>query len=314
MARSRRRKAGHDDHEEHFDESWLVTYADMMTLLVALFMVLFSISSVNVSKFEGLQRSLSEAFSGKVFPGGEGIREEGGGPPDVDQTIAPPLEPSQAAGDAASGTDRAAQTRKEQQDFEKLKEAIDAAVSEQGLGGKVRTEISDDGLEVRILTDDLLFESGSAIVRPKGAKLVETIGGVLKAQRDHAVLVEGHTDDIPISTARFPTNWELSTARATGVVRVLVRAGMSAKRLTAQGRAAVDPVASNGSAGGRSLNRRVEILVPRRFPPNGEAARSGTESGGADADETGEAAGDEIPSIRPEEPSIRPDATEAPVP
>ncbi len=78
MASARRRKAGIDDHEEHFDESWLVSYADMMTLLVALFMVLFSISAVNTSKFESLQRSLQEAFSGKIFPGGQGIAETGG--------------------------------------------------------------------------------------------------------------------------------------------------------------------------------------------------------------------------------------------
>lgn len=294
MAGSRRKKAL-DDHEEHFDESWLVTYADMMTLLVALFMVLFSISSVNISKFEDLQRSLANAFSGRVLPGGKGIQDAGGSDPTANSIITTPSATSLTPNDSGEAGDRDAAAKKEQEDFEKLKAAVDQAVRERGLGGKVRTRISKRGLEVRLLTDDLVFDSGSAVVKAGGADLITEVGRILNADKRHAVIVEGHTDDVPISTVQFPTNWELSTARSTNVLRTLARGGVKTDRLSAMGRADRDPIADNDSAGGRALNRRVEILLPRTII-------TGKRGGTSD---------DFDPAVRPESPSIRPDALEA---
>lgn len=301
-ARPRRRKAHADEHEEHIDERWLLTYADMITLLMALFIVLFSISSVNKSKYEVLQRTLSDAFSGKVFPGGQGIKEAGGSDANATSVGASPNAASIRPGENGQTGDRARRARQEEENFRRLKAAVEAAVRERGLGGKVRAKVSARGLEVRLLTDDLVFDSGSAIPKPAGAALLHDIGQVLRADRTHPVIVEGHTDDVPIATAQFPTNWELSAARATGVVRALSGSGIRRERLTAQGRADLDEVATNASAGGRALNRRVEILLPRQVAAaTATGTRAGASTGGEDL------AG----SIRPNIPSIRPDATEA---
>ncbi len=291
----KRHKGGHDDHEEHFDESWLVSYADMMTLLVALFMVLFSISSVNVSKFEDLQRSLANAFSGKVMPGGKGIQEAGGSDPTVSSVVKAPESVSLVARES-NGKDVAAAAKAEDDRFKKLKKAVDDAIAERGLGSKARTRVTRRGLEIRLLTDDLVFASGSAAIQQRGAELLADIGQILKIEAKHPVVVEGHTDDVPIATAQFPTNWELSAARATGIVRGLATNGIKQKRLTAQGRADLDGIATNSTAAGRALNRRVEILLPRQVVvPSKSAATQGDPAVTAAVD-------DAFPSIRPETP------------
>jgi chemotaxis protein MotB len=236
----------------------------MITLLMALFMVLFSISSVNKSKFEGLQRSFKEAFSGgKVLPGGSGIKDNGGSPADA-RAVPPPLSMSiQPTSGGATGRSRGASRSAENQDFRRLKSRIDAFTRAKGLEGRVKTRITDDGLEIRVLTDKLLFASGSAVPQAAGIPLLHQIGQVLATEKSHHVNVEGHTDDVPIGTGQFPSNWELSGARASAVVRALAKGGVAGARMTAQGRAQLDPVTSNDTDAGRVLNRRVEILLPR---------------------------------------------------
>jgi chemotaxis protein MotB len=261
MARSRGRKRGLDDHEEHFDEGWLVSYADMMTLLVALFMVLFSISSVNISKFESLQRSLQAAFSGKIFPGGEALQQTGGDDHSTENgsTQAPPtFAPTQRR----EGSSAAAR-KKEEQELEKLRKKIDAAARDLGLSHKVKTSVTKDGLRVRVLTDDLLFASGQAIPSPASLPLLARLGQILDSEGKHPIVIEGHTDSVPTAGTRFATNWELSTERATSIVKAFATTGVVQRRMTAAGRAYLDPVAGNDTSTGRSLNRRVEILLPR---------------------------------------------------
>jgi chemotaxis protein MotB len=266
--------AGHkkhrgDDHGEHPDERWLVTYADLMTLLVALFMVLFSISSVNISKFQGLQQSLQDAFSGKILPGGKSIKEAGGTSNIVNPSSAPPQsnlqpylggKPKESTKDVAS---QAAAKAAEQQEFEKLKHKIDAAAAKAGLASKVTTAVTKDGLLIRLLTDDLLFDSGSATVRPQSLPLLKQVAGVLGTQPDHSLIVSGNTDTQPIHSGQFVDNLALSTARASSIYRTFQTDGISPKRMLAGGRGEHEPIASNATPGGRSLNRRVEILVPR---------------------------------------------------
>ncbi|WP_205696160.1 flagellar motor protein MotB [Conexibacter sp. SYSU D00693] len=260
MAAGRRHKGGgHDDHEEHVDEAWLVSYADMMTLLVALFMVLFSISSVNTSKFESLQRSMQEAFSGKIFPGGQGLRQTGGD----DQSTK--LGSSSAPPSFAPVQERKGDVgrKREERQLQQLKKQVDAAARDLGLQNKVKARMSKDGLRVRILTDDLLFGSGSATPNPQAAPLLAKLGTLLSREAQHPVVVEGHTDPVPTGGSGFTSNWELSTARATAVLHAFTKTGVSQRRLTAAGRAYLDPITSNDTAAGRSLNRRVEILLPR---------------------------------------------------
>jgi chemotaxis protein MotB len=262
MARSSRRKRGHEDG--HPDERWLLTYADMITLLMALFMVLFSISSVNTSKFESLQRALQDAFSGRILPGGKAIKESGGSANVTEAAPSPPFPSIQPfAGGARQESRGGTAARREQEAFQRLKERIDGLVRSKGLSGKIQTRLTEQGLAVRLLTDDLLFGSGDATPRPDSLDLLRGLGRILGGDQQHALVVSGHTDTVPIHSGTFPTNWELSTARASSIVRTFAGAGVDAGRMTAAGRAYLQPVAPNTTAAGRSLNRRVEVLLPR---------------------------------------------------
>jgi len=273
---ARRRGRGHE--EEHGgDERWLLTYADMITLLMALFMVLFSISSVNISKFKDLQRSLQDAFSGRVLPGGRSIKESGGS--DQVRTSAASL-PSpnvqQVQGGRFGKGAGTSAARLEEDDFQKLKRRIDAYAAQHGLSTKISTRVDGRGLHVRVLTDRLFFASGSADIQPPGMTIVGKLGALFAAERAHPVQVEGHTDAQPINSDRFPTNWELSAARASSVVRAMVGGGVTAGRLSAVGRAYLDPIAANDTSSGRARNRRVEFLLPRQQLPTPSNPAPGT--------------------------------------
>jgi chemotaxis protein MotB len=266
MASARRRRGAVEEAEES-DERWLLTYADMITLLMALFMVLFSISSVNVSKYVTLQRSLQDAFSGRILPGGRALQESGGDTtsPKVAATppAATPSVSTDGAGKGASAKAAAAAAKVEEKDFKALKARVDTYVDKQGLSSKVTTIITKDGLVIRLLTDKLLFASGSATVQPGGHGLLAQVGRLLRAENQHVIRVRGFTDPVPIRTAAFPSNWELSAGRAASVVRAFAHAGVAPQRLEAAGRGSLDPLTSNVTAGGRARNRRVEVLLPR---------------------------------------------------
>jgi chemotaxis protein MotB len=279
MAASRRRRGGHADEEHENDERWLLTYADMITLLMALFMVLFSISSVNISKFVTLQHSLQDAFSGRILPGGRALEDSGGSTTSTNMQEATPTvkQTDSAAAAKAAKAAAAAAAQAEQEDFKKLKERVDAYTREHGLDSKVSTIITRDGLVIRLLTDKLLFASGSATVQPAGHGLLAKIGGLLRAENQHEIRVRGFTDPVPIHTAAFPSNWELSAGRAASVVRAFTQAGVAPERLEAVGRASLDPLTTNATAAGRARNRRVEVLLPRQA--TGAAASAAAKAG-----------------------------------
>jgi chemotaxis protein MotB len=277
-SRRRGRRGGHDAAHEN-DERWLLTYADMITLLMALFMVLFSISSVNISKFQILQQSLKAAFSGSVLSGGRAILQSGSQstqahspatsavPSIVPLTpnVPKPIDISAATANALAAS--AAAARQEQADFVQLKALLDAYARAHGFAAEVQTLIDRRGLVVRVLTDRLLFDSGQANLQPAGLPLLDELANLLNVDRTHPIIVEGHTDDVPIDSSQFPSNWELSTARATTVVRYLIGRGVDRQRLGAAGYADLHPVASNVTPAGRALNRRVEIVIQRLNPP-----------------------------------------------
>lgn len=267
--RGRRRRGGAaEGHGD--DERWLLTYADMITLLMALFMVLFAISSVNTSKFETLQRVLQDAFSGKILPGGPAVQQSGSSedtsqepPPEAQiPPIAPILEPPEKPKrETEEGED---ERRREDETFRRLKRQIDAYARRHGLARQLETAILQRGLVVRLLTDRVLFDSGRAVLKPRARPLLAHIARLLAIERSHPVAVEGHTDNVPIASARFPSNWELSGARASSVVRFLIERGVRARRLEASGFADLHPMASNRTDAGRHRNRRVEIVVLRK--------------------------------------------------
>jgi chemotaxis protein MotB len=263
----RRGGAGGGGHEGP-DERWLLTYADMITLLMALFIVMFAISNVNTSKFEALQKSLKEAFSGNVLPGGESVLQTGGSDkghqtPKVQPPV-PAIQPLiQKQFDKEQEKRSGSSEGTEDEQFKKVKRDLDEYAKDNGLKDKLETEITRRGLVIRLLTDGVLFDSGEAKIKPRALPLLEKIGGLLQVDREHPINVEGHTDNVPIQSSQYPTNWELSTARAASVVRLLIADNAPADRLGAVGYAQLHPIASNSSAAGRSRNRRVEIVLLR---------------------------------------------------
>jgi chemotaxis protein MotB len=286
----RGRGAAHAEHEN--DERWLLTYADMITLLMALFMVLFSISSVNISKYQTLQQSLKAAFSGSILPGGRSIMQSGSQsttahtPATAEIPSLVPLNPVAAAkANPSIASSKANQSSaslnskqleaalnsmsaalREQASLASLKQKLDAYSKEHGLSHDVQTVIDRRGLVVRVLTDQLLFASGQATLQTAGFPLLTEVAQLLNVDKSHPITVEGHTDNVPISSSQYPSNWELSTDRATTVVRYLIAKGVNRERLGAVGYADLHPLASNATAAGRAKNRRVEIVLQRINP------------------------------------------------
>jgi chemotaxis protein MotB len=294
MARTRgRRRHGGGDHEGS-NERWLLTYADMITLLMALFMVLFSISSVNISKYQVLQHSLRAAFSGNVLPGGKSIAQQGAtnssshAPSSSDAASLVPLTAlgsrlenssathgfSGAASSATSAPQQAAAAQAEANEFAHIKQVLDRYAASHGFSKSVSTSIERRGLVIRVLTDDLLFASGKASLSSRATGLLDEIGALLNIDQAHPISVEGNTDDVPIHSGTFPSNWELSTARASTVVRFLIGRGVGARRLTASGNADQRPLDGNATASGRARNRRVEIVLRRLYGGGEEVAGS----------------------------------------
>ena len=302
-SRSRRggRRGAHGGGGHEDGERWLLTYADMITLLMALFMVLFSISSVNISKIQALQKSLRAAFSpDNILPGGKDIAKQGSTASAHAPTAAKevqsivPLTPRAAAsnmesntasgGAAAAGAASTTRATQEQSEFEHLKHELDSYAANHGFSQDVNTTIQPRGLVIRVLTDRLLFPSGSATLIPTAFPLLGEIASLIDLDRKHPVAVEGNTDDVPIHSTSFPSNWELSTARASMVVRFLIGQGVYASRLSASGYADQRPIDSNSTAAGRARNRRVEIVLQRLYgsnaqalPESSEASTAGTE-------------------------------------
>jgi chemotaxis protein MotB len=270
-ARRHKKHHHHEEHENH--ERWLVSGYDMMTLLFAVFVVLFAISSTNISKVKALKQSLQEAFSGPVLTGGRAMMETGDQSESEKSAATPPLPsltPAQALEARMRGEDERQSAdaelkaaAKEEQDFQALKRRIDKLVAEAGLADKVSTTVSLRGLKVRLMTDRLLFDSGSAVIKPAAFHTLDEIGGIVASEGRHPVVVEGHTDDRPITTSQYPSNWQLSGARAAAVVQRLVHSGVKPNRTSLSGYASQHPVATNATAFGRARNRRVEIILTR---------------------------------------------------
>jgi chemotaxis protein MotB len=152
------------------------------------------------------------------------------------------------------------------ENLQRLKKRLDEWAAEHGLKTKVDTTIDERGLVIRVLTDDLLFDSGHAVLRPAALPLIATVARFVSdtSKVPNDIRVEGNTDNVPISNAEFRSNWELSAARATAVLQQLVHTGVPGRRLSATAYGEQRPLAANTSATGRAKNRRVELVVLRR--------------------------------------------------
>lgn len=251
-------KHKHEEHENH--ERWLVSYADFITLLFAFFVVMYSISSVNVGKYRTVSESIKAALNPVVSP------------PSSPSPIA--LSTSKAALTApdAPGSKEVV-IRKLRNLVKSIKAAPQMSV--------VRITEKINGDIVITIPDQLLFNSGEAAVRTEALPFLEGLGSAIVELNRHTK-VEGHTDNVPIRTAQFPSNWELSAARAVMVVRVLSELyRVPGDHLAAVGYADTRPVTANLDPEQRAKNRRVEVVILEQAPPS-PVLEAGNQGDGTD--------------------------------
>jgi chemotaxis protein MotB len=260
----------------------MVSYADMLTLLMVLFIVLFAISQVDQKKFDRLAHGLAGGFGvPTVTIGGTGpVSDSGesqgllavGPPPNVI-----PAAPSDTAVDkAARAADRARQSRltqaaeKEADALVKLREKMRAALKAQGLEDQVKFEINERGLVVSIITDKVIFDGDSAVLRTDGRRVLHAVAPALRSTTN-GIIVEGHTNHLGVANPMYPTLWELSVSRAAIVVRHLILDGIDAKRLEAAGFGKERPLYAPTDPRAITQNRRVEVVVLSSLPTEAKA-------------------------------------------
>ena len=237
------RRPQQEEHENH--ERWMVSYADFVTLLFAFFVVMYAISSVNAGKYKQLSDSLMSAFrDGSPAP----TRLQQSGQPA--NTMIAVEEPKTIAQQVKSNTAMAQKERVAQ-----LAKNLLKALEPLGKTGQVRITHSKRGIAIEI-NDTALFVSGQAQPSAEAVRVMGEVAHIL-ATVDHPVRVEGFSDNVPIKTATYPSNWELSAARAGSIVRLFQESGVPASRLTAIGRAENQAIASNDTAEGRARNHRA---------------------------------------------------------
>lgn len=240
-------KHKHEEHENH--ERWLVSYADFITLLFAFFVVMYSISSINEGKYRTVSESIKAALNplanrsgaNRVFGVGEArLVQQGRNPTDAKEVT----------------------IRHIRQVFQGIKDK-----QLKDLAAFVTVVQTVNGDIVITIPDKLLFNSGEATIRAEALPFLEGLSGAILELNRHA-RVEGHTDNVPIRTAQFPSNWELSSTRAVMVVRVLSELyGVQSDHLAAVGHADTRPVTANLDPEQRAKNRRVEVVILEQPPP-----------------------------------------------
>lgn len=239
------RKKPHEEHENH--ERYLVTYSDLITLLLAFFIILYAMSSVDESKFTAFSDSLSVAFN----QSSDAILTLDG------------TSNKQARTETTDAELQKMKKMKEDGQLEKVKAKVEEMIKEKNLKDKINVKLDKDGLRI-ILTNEILFESGDATIKPSMYEVLKNIG-VLVETLDNPISISGHTDNMPIATVRYPSNWDLSTARAVAVLKEMLKEepSLDPARFTASGYGEYHPIGDNRTVNGQQQNRRVEILVKR---------------------------------------------------
>ena len=245
-----------EKHVNH--ERWLVSYADFITLLFAVFVVLYAMGQSDKKKVEEVMQSLQQSF---------GMTTAGAPSPKVNVIESKAVSPIPAVKPqmsiAPSGRSRGSgqsKTKAEDKDFRQIKSSIEAYLVKQGAKDKVALDITRRGLVVS-LKEAGFFESGQAHIKPSSYELINSISEVI-SQYNNPLRIEGHTDNVPISTSPFPSNWELSTARATnGLKYLLNNFEVDPDKISATGYAEFRPLADNSTAEGRAKNRRVDLVL-----------------------------------------------------
>ncbi|APH05551.1 flagellar motor protein MotB [Bacillus weihaiensis] len=246
------RKKKHKHEDEHMDESWLVPYADLLTLVLALFIVLFAMSSVDAQKFQQLSRAFNSTFTG-----GTGVLEYPSPTPDGEMEQLD-IEKEQQINEEDI---EEAKERIEQENLKEIQDKINSYITDNKLETRLETRLTDEGLLITLL-NDVFFNSGSSEVREKDKKLASEISELLIMSPPRNIIVSGHTDNIPINNSEFDSNWHLSVMRAVNFMKILIdNDKLDPKAFSAKGFGEFSPVASNETKEGRQKNRRVEILI-----------------------------------------------------
>jgi chemotaxis protein MotB len=266
------KKHKHDDHEEHVDESWLIPYADLMTLLLALFIVLYAMNSVDIKKFE----QMSQAFKIALNDGGgilnmpsvtqdgddtEKKKKDNENQDSQEQQEQKNQENKQNEEDKMSENELQELIKREEAEFEDLKKKIDAYIEKNGLVSDLETHMNLSQLVITI-SDKALFSPAQANLKPEARELAVAIATMLQEYPDYDVVVAGHTDDTPINNSQFRSNWDLSTIRAVRFLDVILEnKNIDPKRISATGYGENHPVAENDTPENKAKNRRVEVSI-----------------------------------------------------
>jgi chemotaxis protein MotB len=304
---SGKRRHKHEEHEEHVNhERWLVSYADMLTVLMALFIVLFALSQVDQLKFAQFKEGLTKgtADTNLAVSGAAGILDVTNGQDPIDIT---PLSAGQPLTQQQQETLQAAQTAQTQsdlqeakaevEDYREIEKQINDALTAKDDQDQVTYRITSDGLVVGLVADNVFFANASADVEAKGREVLDTIAPIL-AQLPNDVAVQGHTNSLPLAgNSRYRDNWDLSGARAFSVVTRFVSEGIAGNRLSGTGYADSRPLYPNDDPRATTGNRRVDLVIAS---PSSDAvkallpevaAQTSTGDGPAELTDTADTAG-----------------------
>ncbi len=244
-----------EKHVNH--ERWLVSYADFITLLFAVFVVLYAMGQSDKKKVEEVMQSIQASF---------GMANAGANASKINVltsksiNIMPAIKPELSIVPAGKTGRGQGKTRAEEKDFRQIKASLEAYLVKQGAQNKVSLNITRRGLVVS-LKEAGFFDSGQAHIKPEAYDLINTIAEAM-TQYNNPLRVEGHTDNVPISNSQFPSNWELSTARAVNGLKYLIKHfDVDPNKISATGYAEFRPIADNATAEGRAKNRRVDLVM-----------------------------------------------------
>ncbi|MBL7179977.1 MAG: flagellar motor protein MotB [Pseudomonadota bacterium] len=229
--------------EEEDQRGWLVTYADLMTLLLVFFILMYAISSLNLEKFKRVVSSIQVSL-GEKRP-----------PVELLEIVETPAGTNQKVSLAYLSGLRSRE--------QKILNDIDDMIEEKKMGQHIVAHLSKGKIHIQI-RGKVLFESGSAELNNDAKPILEKIAKIIKDYGEYSVNIKGHTDNTPISTVQFASNWELSAIRSTTVLKSLIDGGIDPTRLTATGYGDFLPLVPNDSADNRAINRRVEFVLEKR--------------------------------------------------
>ena len=285
----RRRGKKHEEEEHENHERWLVSYADMVTLLLVTFVVLYAMSQVDKEKFAQLASGLSDAFGtpvsvipaatpdGSVLDGLPGAIDVASAIP-PDPTVSDAQVEKAAAEAAVERADRVkAEAEAAYDELSAARARIDAALKKAGFSDATRYEIDERGLVVHIVADAVLFDAEKATLRPEGRRILTAVAPTLE-HLPNELRVEGHANHLPVTPGGpWPSNWELSAYRATTVLRALTGAGVPEKRISAAGYADTRPLVPITDPAAIKTNRRVDVVVLSRASAEANALLPGIE-------------------------------------